>query len=465
MMLGFRRVAIRSSGSSLGRSEAAYIALLNARLSQSSLENSGAKQSSSPEPALSQASDESLLFLRKPQTAKPLVRAVPLPEGCIEAPTIPDRPKREPVFVDEHARRLHSTSVGAGRPLVSETGRQFFAEGESDTSKKHQEFTPERSARRRTPLAHDVEAGFTTFSSKGATESDPPTRNSEEGTSSGNAGEDGLPARSSEPTFKKSKFEQIREAIQKLEYYEGTPQYSEMLREFREKYSAADIEGAASETEDKREYNENEVAAGLKGEPLDIRRASAKLQSRLVAGPHQFHPLSVLQQQGVGLHEGYAFNPSVELGNFKLDPSLASQSLKDQVAGGSLKDTSIAFRYFGVTDVQRRQMRRCLSDIDTRDMNTCMHVMLTYPHTDSLFFIYCALTIVFLFQMQKRFRMYDFYDEYLGLDLRQVRRLEKPLLLVISVAMVMTLLLQPLILSSIATTRIYRILMRRPVGP
>jgi hypothetical protein len=192
----------------------------------------------------------------------------------------------------------------------------------------------------------------------------------------------------------------------------------------------------------------------------------------LTSGPHAFHPMLVMQQQGILREHGYAFSPMKELGKFGGDPtlakpdfSLASDSLKNQVSGDAHEDKSIAFRYFGVNSLQRRQIKMCLSDIDRHDYNITFHVLASYPYTDWLHAFYVLSFGLFLYDMQKRYRMYDFYDEYLGLDLRQVRSLEKPVLLAVTFIVMFTVLMQPMMLITIASTRIYRILMGRPIGP
>lgn len=402
--------------------------------------------------------DESLVFARKPSAAKP-IRTAPLPEGCIEAPYLPDRPPKIVHYIDEHAERLKSTSVGAGRPLVSGNGQRVLEVVKEDP--KEASFRPARSARRHREQQPDSGTQENTFHS-GESSAD-----SEDaaGSSSARASEPGAAADSTAtaaPRKPKSKFQQLRQDIEKLEYFQGSPKYQKLLEEFREKYTAEEL---AAATQEVRTYTDVEKAAGLEGEPLDLNRLSAVSHAKVTDGPGQYHPINLMQQAGVGLYDGYAFSPSLELGKLNLDTSLASDSLKHQVSGGAHKDTSLLFKYFGVTDIQRRQIRLCLSDIDKRDTGVSIHVMMSYPYSDWLFYFYLTVGWLCLYYGQKKVKAYEFYDEYLGLDLRQVSRLQKPLLAFISAVILMTFLLQPIVLSTIATTRIYRILLKRPIGP
>jgi hypothetical protein len=413
------------------------------------------------------ASDESLTFLRKPSAAtlkKPFI-----PEGCIEAPHLPDRPKKEPRYIDEHAARLKTTSVGAGRPLVDPNSAASFTYEEAGERSQtfHRASTPaEELGKAGGRSAKRASDSFGASTTPDASKAPPQTPEEELG-------------RRMAASIPRTRMDDLRADIQKLDYYQGTPEYMKHLDAFRAKYGDGQklsIEEGEEES-DRRPYSADEISRGLKGEPLDLHRSSHRLQSILTAGPHGYHPDRMMQQYGfASMEAGYAFSPAKIIGQLdaaapsgsldanKPDYNLASQELKDQVSSNANEDKSLAFRYLGVNTIQRRQIRMCLSDIDTSDYNSTLHVMMTYPYTDWLFSFYLVGLGFVLYSLQKKYQAYDFYDEYLGLDLRQVRKLEKPLLVLATIVMLFALW-QPVTLASIATTRIYRIILGRPIGP
>ncbi|RHW73768.1 hypothetical protein DPX39_030049300 [Trypanosoma brucei equiperdum] len=256
-----------------------------------------------------------------------------------------------------------------------------------------------------------------------------------------------------------------------------------MLKEFRAKYlSDGGSEGEGDgRLEDLRSYTQEELARGLESQPIDYLRASSKLKVELTSGPRAYDPVLVMQQMGVMRFQGYAFPPTTELGRLcdsdgKLPDSsegahrfakyvaqTAPTAIKDQLKGN--EDRHILYRTMGLDVVQRRQVKAMLSDFDHGDRHTSYHVMMSYPYADWLHVFYMVLVGVAIYEMQVRFCAYDFYDEYLGLDLRQVPKLKKPFLVTVTVVVMVVALFHPLLLVSIATTRLYRIAMKRPVGP
>ncbi|CAM39959.1 conserved hypothetical protein [Leishmania braziliensis MHOM/BR/75/M2904] len=283
---------------------------------------------------------------------------------------------------------------------------------------------------------------------------------------------------------------QLEADIKKLEYYQGTPHYDKLLADFRAKYNAEQTpkKGAKGPV-----YMADEVERGLEGQPIDYHHSSTKLQAQLLSGPRAYDLVTIMQQQGVMRFQGYAFPPTAELGKLKgdgdglkaLHDAHKSHPLVAQVRRGmnaligrndarddyvamedkSKEDTHLLYRTLGLGAVQRRQLRYMLTDFDHADRNTTFHVMMSYPYTDWLHVFYMMLVGWCLYQLQVRCGAYDFYDEYLGLDLRQVPRLQKPVLAGITIIVMVFFFFQPLLVASIATTRAYRIAMKRPIGP
>lgn len=307
----------------------------------------------------------------------------------------------------------------------------------------------------------------------------------------------------------------------KLEYFFGTPEYPKMLAAFRIKYEKelSGEEGGGEggnrhTTRDKREYSAEEAEQGLQSQPIDFHRGSKKLQMQLNEGPRAFDPITVLQKQGMMRFQGYAFPPSTELGKLKMGRAGAAEGEQQSVeamwekmdqevrqgGGGGhspsavvrrafyrlvgkddpreqhlvrapsdaatpREDTSLIFRVTGLDVIQRRQMRYMLTDFDYGDRQTAFHVMMTYPYTDWIHAFYMVSVGIMLYYLQIHFNAYDFYDEYLGLDLRQAPSAKKPFIAGITTLVMVFMLFQPLLVASIATTRAYRIIMRRPIGP
>lgn len=302
------------------------------------------------------------------------------------------------------------------------------------------------------------------------------------------------------PHDRRNSLRELQTDLKQLEYCQGNPEYPKMLDAFRKKYdspsSEKDCKLSDTSSQGFRGYTPLEVEQGLESQPVDFHRASAGLQAKMSVGPFGYHPVTVLQQQGVMRFQGYAFPPTVELGKLKdLDAAQALQDdLRRRQKGGALakvrrkvnalfgrkdpggnylatshvgplEDTHFLYLTLGVDAVQRRQLRLMLTDFDYSDRSTTFHILMSYPYADWLHAFYMVLVGWCLYQLQVRYCAYEFYDEYLGLDLRQVPRIERPFLMGLTVVMMVFLFFQPLLIGSIATNRAYRIMMRRPLGP
>lgn len=304
-------------------------------------------------------------------------------------------------------------------------------------------------------------------------------------------------------------------------------EYAEELRGEEEEEMEAGSKGSSRKGEEEGSrkmgesvYSEKEVEQGLEAQPIDYLRSSKKLQLQLHEGPRAYDPITVLQRQGWMRFQGYAFPPSTELGKLKLDGGKGRRGgggsgdgednlpvhwedvdrqvrYRDSLGGGASgivrraffqllgkedpnekylmpppseaavprTDKSLIYRVTGLDIVQRRQVRYMLTDFDYSDRQTAFHVMMTYPHTDWIHVFYMVSVGVGLYWLQIHFNAYEWYDEYLGLDLRQAPSAKKPFIAAVTTMVMVYLLFQPLLVASIATTRLYRIIRRRPIGP
>ncbi|KPA80443.1 putative mitochondrial hypothetical protein [Leptomonas pyrrhocoris] len=453
-------------------------------------------------------SDESLAFLKPGSPLQHLAQhqvEAPLPGELDRVPFLAAREKAALTYMDADAARVQSTSVHAGQPLlhrrsVVDTSSYYYTspheelgKGPSSTAgsvgvshrcRLHtlQDAAPRSAdADYRAPLEHGG-GGSTPKERSIFTESHEFAAVDK----SVDETEDEMQRAAPKPAVK-----QLEADIKKLEYYYGTQQYEKQLADFRKKYGedGNDYSKAAGG----RTYTAHEVDRGLDTQPIDYLRSSPKLQVQLVSGLRAYDPVTIMQQQGVMRFQGYAFPPTVELGKLKGDsdhlkvlhdahkshPLVVrvrrsfnaligrTDARDDYVAEGDKpkEDTHLMYRTLGLDAVQRRQMRYMLTDFDHADRHTTFHVMMSYPYTDWLHVFYMVLVGWCLYQLQVRWGAYGFYDEYMGLDLRQAPRLEKPLLAGITVTVMVFLLFQPLLVASVATTRAYRIIMRRPIGP
>ncbi|KAG5490456.1 hypothetical protein JKF63_00576 [Porcisia hertigi] len=475
-------------------------------------------------------SDESLAFLKPGSPLQHLTRQdteVELPEGLERAPSIAERQRAAPTYMDADAARVGSTSVHAGQSLLQQhsridTGAYYYsapralsaaeegapaasAECASHRSRLHilQEHAPHRGWEAALLATSPVAGALGAFgggsggvgSREGTAKDKSMFAASHEFSALGNT--PGELADERQRAALQSTVKSLEADIKKLEYYQGTPQYDKLLADFRAKYSAQG-HGDGAEKSGKRGaegpvYTAEEVERGLEGQPIDYHHSSMKLQSQLLSGPRAYDPVTIMQQQGVLRFQGYAFPPTAELGKLKMDGgdlkalhnAHRSHPLVAQVRRGinaltgrrdarddyvvmddkSREDTHLLYRTLGLDAVQRRQIRYMLTDFDHADRSTTFHVMMSYPYTDWLHVFYMVLVGWCLYQLQVQCGAYDFYDEYLGLDLRQVPRLQKPVLVAITILVMVFFLFQPLSVASIATTRAYRIAMRRPIGP
>ncbi|ESL07337.1 hypothetical protein TRSC58_04975 [Trypanosoma rangeli SC58] len=406
-----------------------------------------------------------------------------LSPGQSFAPKLPCRPVYVPHYMDEKAAALASTSVHAGHHLLPE-------EPQHPTQRLRviKDAPPESRATKGTPDVNFLRAGNrdSIFEVKDTLGDDAGRGQAfaKEEKGSRNVG-DSTPQQ-------RPLLQQMELDIRRLEYYQGTSQYQRLLEDFRTKYGSCEADtistgesrgggGPNGGETTERSYSQEEVQRGLEEQPIDYLRSSNKLKVELSSGPRAFDPVIVMQKLGVMRFQGYAFPPTTELGKLRdsegraLEPNVEHSVLKDymrqsvsstintQLVGG--QDKHILYRTLGLDAVQRRQLRAMLSDFDHADRQTAFHVMMSYPYTDWVHVLYMVLVGLALYNLQSRCGAYEFYDEYLGLDLRQVPRLKKPFLAGVTVAVMIVALFHPLLVASIATTRFYRIFMRRPIGP
>lgn len=501
-------------------------------------------------PAEREITDPSLSFLRKgdplqqrheaAMAQKRRDEGVQLGAGQEFAPQAQERQREPRVFADANAARVQSTSVHAGMPLLRGEGEadhastvgsgEYYAAasalphqggGGGSEARGRLHILKGSAGRERLDAAHAMLASReavtksehqlrdTIFGPKyeyshledvvGEDVGLPPPSSSGAGSSPPNRLDDSAVSSNGNPETPKTPLaKQIERDIKKLEYYQGSPQYPELLRQFREKYGkakgkdgAADDAGAEEE-EERQKYTSEEVSQGLENQPIDFNRTSPLLQAQLSSGPHGYNPVTIMQQHGVMRFQGYAFPPSTELGKLKgvddikvmqdayrerglvaavrksfnavvgrRDPKEEYLATEDRVR----PDNHLLFRTLKLDAVQRRQMRFMLTDFDYKDRNTAFHVMMSYPYTDWIHVFFMVLVGWCLYKLQLRYGAYEFYDEYLGLDLRQVPNVKKPFIAGITVLVMVFFLFQPLLVGSIATNRAYRILMRRPIGP
>ncbi|EAN89620.1 hypothetical protein TcCL_NonESM07609 [Trypanosoma cruzi] len=413
--------------------------------------------------------------------------------GQAFAPELHIRPSRARHYMDDKAAGLASTSVYAGHHFLPEE-----PENSTRPLRVIKNATPESKVAKGTPEVHFLRAscGESIFGVRDTFEGDEKCKKgSVRGESSGDSGGGSAPRK--RPLLREMELD-----LRRLEYYQGTPQYQELLEEFRAKYESSEknniggdsnrsissssgindsdggpIGGEAME----RSYSLAEVKQGLEAQPIDYLRASKPLKVELSSGPRAYDPVTVMQKLGVMRFQGYAFPPTTELGKLRdsegreLQSNVENHALRDymcqnvsstikaQLAGN--QDRHLLYRTLGIDAVQRRQVRAMLSDFDYADRQTAFHVMMSYPYTDWIHVFYVVLVGLALYELQTRCGAYEFYDEYLGLDLRQVPRLKKPFLVGVTVMVMVVALFHPLLVASIATTRFYRIFMRRPIGP
>ncbi|ORC90165.1 uncharacterized protein TM35_000092150 [Trypanosoma theileri] len=408
---------------------------------------------------------------------------VRLGPGQAFAPELPRRPVPSKRYVDEAAANLETTSVFAGHSLLPDEDEAMTSNlatlrnstqkiKKGDDSKE----APFIQARRRSSI-FDSEDQVNSIEEDRKVEKESIPSVATLSGEKGNDATDEKSKRENEPTL-----QQMERDLRRLEYYQGSPQYPQLLQEFRDKYGVNNNEDVSkSDKFGDRLYTQEELSRGLEAQPIDYLRTTKKLKVELSSGPRAYDPVVVMQQHGVMQFQGYAFPPTIELGKLRdsdgnvvdtiEDKKLLkehirqnmSSDLKKRLDGG--KDNHIVHRVLGLDAIQRRQVRAMLSDFDYADRHTAFHVMMSYPYTDWLHVFYMVMVGLALYNFQVRYGAYEFYDEYLGLDLRQVPTLKKPFLAVMTTLVMVVFLFKPLLIASIATTRFYRIALRRPIGP
>ncbi|KAH9599012.1 hypothetical protein LSM04_005785 [Trypanosoma melophagium] len=435
------------------------------------------------------ADDASLQFQRSPSSFSSSSSSsgaveVRLGPGQTFAPELPRRPPAPPKrYVDEAAANLETTSVYAGHSLLPDedgamTSRLATLKNSTQKLKKAKD-TGEASFMqvRRGSSIFDSGDGIDDMEDGRKVKRKSIASDAALSGEKGNDATDEKNKRKDEPPL-----QQMERDLRRLEYYQGSPQYPQLLQEFRDKYGVSNNEDTSNgDRSNDYLYTQEELSRGLEAQPIDYLRTTNKLKVELASGPRAYDPVVIMQQQGVMRFQGYAFPPTTELGKLRdsdgnvihtiEDRNMLkkhikqnmSSDLKEQLNRG--KDNHIVYRVLGLDAVQRRQVRAMLSDFDYSDRHTAFHVMMSYPYTDWLHVFYMVMIGLTLYKFQLRYGAYEFYDEYLGLDLRQVPRLKKPFLAVLTTLVMVIFLFKPLLIASIATTRFYRIAMRRPIGP
>nr|CCC47258.1 conserved hypothetical protein, fragment [Trypanosoma vivax Y486] len=414
--------------------------------------------------------DASLQFLKRDLQRKEEVHdtghgdrlsgQVPLDPGQMRAPEFPGRPPRVPVYASEDAARLSSTSVHAGLHLIGgefEAATTLTTLNDSGTGSGRVPFKTPGSL-----MDQRVNQGL----SSGSRQPEDRGELAEECNGSSDTGtKEGVPF-----------LRQMQIDIRQLEYHQGTPQFPELLRDFRSKYGSGDpLESTCM-------YTREDIDRGLETQPIDYLRASNKLKVELTSGPRAYDPITVMQQYGVMRgFRGMPSLPTTEVGKLRdskgrvLECPEQLKHLKNlsgwstsgaiEARIGPDRDINVFHRVLGLNALQLQKAKAMLSDFDYGDRHTAYHVMMSYPYTDWLHAFYMVLIGVLIYELQVRCDAYEFYDEYLGLDLRQVPQLKKPVLVAVSVVLMVAVLFHPLIVVSVATTRFYRIALNRPVGP
>ncbi|CCW67401.1 unnamed protein product [Phytomonas sp. Hart1] len=371
------------------------------------------------------------------------------------APQHREQPRPTARYVDSDAARVQSTSVHAGRPIMQETssvGMGVYYGLRSESLRKpvpRSSLDPPQPASIDEALHLDEERRLSGESRERLESIFLPKHDA---LSPSNAS--GVSPQGSSTTDKLSFEKQLKLDVKQLEYYHGTAKYPELLNKFRDKYqnyNSNQFQGKSMPTKanDSRETKE----------PVDYQHLSEKLKAQLYTGPHSYHPISLMEQHGVFRFQGYAFPPSLELGNLKSELDLTKLHASYQSKGvlallrrsfnalvglpdtrdaylatydRAKEDKHIIYRTLGLDAVQRRQMRFMLSDFDHADRHTSFHVMMTYPYADWLHVFFMVFVGWCLYKLQLHLNAYDFYDEYLGLDLRQVPSLKKPFLVIMT---------------------------------
>ena len=269
---------------------------------------------------------------------------------------------------------------------------------------------------------------------------------------------------------------QLQRDLRELSFWKDANGYEERLAAFQAKYPTHDPETGAPLTR-KGLYSEAEIAAGLEGQPLDLRRASPALQAQFASNPvANFHPSilanDLLSQKtnkpGGGLT--YESPQAKELRDLEAEMARHMALRQRASVEGDLaprtepEQRGIVERVTGLDPVQQKQVRLCMSDFDLKDGMATLHVMHTYPHVDGLTCIIAISIGATLLYLQDRMHLIDYYEEVIGLDTRTFPRAKRYVYMA-ATCVTLAVLMHPITVGSIFATRVYRIAMRRPIGP
>lgn len=440
-------------------------------------------------------------------------------------------------FQNVTAERLDTTSVLGGQGLLSDTGYGFldttikpgsiFATedtpralpgGPSSSPTSASSFVPAGS-----PPAASRVAAEPTFAARNVlldTRQTPVAGDAEEALSNlgrpaprmggGNAAAEATdtvdPPR--KPQTRAEVFREMEEFHRKMDYFQGTPRYGLLKKEFLERWgqhimshsgsssssNAADPSGdddpsssssgapkkktgvfvsaleaqmtdaTPPEDMDKSgKYTSRELAMGLESEPIDFARLSPKLQYGVELANAM--PWVVKGAPGTqGIDKGYHFSPMQEIGKLKMGTIDLSAVSKDTTRMLNPEADKSLLRFLGLDPVQRHQVRHVFSDLDKGDSLAALHVIRTYPYGRHLLYLLFFGTVYAIYIFHWRWDVMYFYDEYLGIDFLQVPYLKSHLYRVMSLIFALTLC-GWLTFLAIGMTRSYRIWRRRPIGP
>eukprot|EP00658_Telonema_sp_P-2_P034317 TRINITY_DN25062_c0_g1_i1.p1 TRINITY_DN25062_c0_g1~~TRINITY_DN25062_c0_g1_i1.p1 ORF type:complete len:386 (-),score=100.87 TRINITY_DN25062_c0_g1_i1:348-1505(-) len=278
----------------------------------------------------------------------------------------------------------------------------------------------------------------------------------------------------SKPTPRVINEGELRKDLQELNYWKDAAGYDDRLAAFQRKYPSHDPDTGAPIVRQGL-YSSEEIRAGLEGEPLDLRRASPALQAQLSTNPvSTYHPSilanDLMASRRLKPNTGLDYQSAQAKEMLALQEEMAKHMSLRKEAGENTsvsprKDQRGALeRITGLDPVQQKQVKLCMADFDVKDGMTTLHVMQSYPYVDGLTYITVMMIMASMIFLQDYYNMIDYYEEVIGLDSRTFPRARRYIYVGVT-CLFLAVALQPITVGCIFATRVYRIALRRPVGP
>lgn len=253
-----------------------------------------------------------------------------------------------------------------------------------------------------------------------------------------------------------------------------------------DRFQESEKEVFAMETEDLVAHTHASGTAGM-GTPIRHSGVTRRPYEDIADGPVRIKREELLNRAGGNPYDSYHGGRSPEAVNERSKKGADGQSeqMKSflqhmKMASGAITPIAPALRFNldnpyaqggmpvmpGVSEEPGlTHLQRALSDFDWGDRRATGHVAHLYPWAPTIIAALVMGTTYLLYHLQLQYHAIDYYDDFLGLDVRKYQPAEGAFVFVVAGVFVRFLVWHPTLLAVIVGTRILRMKRGLPIGP